>query len=55
MVMAKDEIISEVYHDPAGYGPIQATLKDARVIGTSITLDDVTMWKKQNLHRLKQL
>jgi hypothetical protein len=55
MGMTKDEIISKIYHDPAGYGSIQETLKEARVIDKSITLEDVKKWKEQNLHRTKQL
>ena len=30
--MSKDDIISKVYFDPAGYGSINETLKDANKI-----------------------
>jgi len=37
----KNDTISKVYFDPAGYGSINTTLKDAKQIDKTITLQDV--------------
>ena len=39
--MNKNDIISKVYHDPAGYGSNAATLEDAKKYDASMTLQDV--------------
>ena len=39
--MNKNEIISKVYHDPAGFGSNAATLADAIKYDNTITLQDV--------------
>ena len=39
--MSKQEIISNVYYDRAGYGSRQRTLKETREKDKSITIDDV--------------
>jgi hypothetical protein len=51
----KDKIIEKVYFDPAGYGSINATLKDAKVYDKSITYEDVKLWKERNVERQTQL
>ena len=51
----KDKIIEKVYYDPAGYGSINATLKDARSYDPSITYEDVKSWKERNVERKTQL
>ena len=42
----KDKIIEKVYYDPAGYGSINATLKDAKTYDKTITYADVKNWKE---------
>ena len=39
--MSRYDIISKVYFDPAGYGSINETLKDAKQYDNTITYDDV--------------
>ncbi len=41
----KIKIIEKVYYDPAGFGSISETLKDAKKYDESITYDDVKKWK----------
>jgi hypothetical protein len=41
----KIKIIEKIYYDPAGYGSINETLKDAKKYDKSITYDDVKKWK----------
>jgi hypothetical protein len=53
--MDKDKIIAQVYNDPLGFGSNANTLKDARKIDPSITLQDVIKWKEANIERVKQL
>ena len=49
--MDKNKIIEQAYHDPLGYGSIQNTLRDARKLDSSITLDDVKKWKEANVEQ----
>jgi len=49
--MSKDDIISKVYFDPAGYGSINATLKDAKKYDSSITNEEVKKWKDKHTER----
>ena len=53
--MDKDKIISQVYNDPLGFGSINNTLKDARKIDPTITLQDVKKWKHNSIERKTQL
>ena len=53
--MDKNEIIKKLYYDPAGFGSIQATLKDARAKDKTITLNDVKAWFKINVEQKKNL
>ena len=46
--MSKDDIISKVYFDPAGYGSINETLKDAKQYDNIITYGDVKNWKQKH-------
>lgn len=41
----KIQIIEKVYYDPAGFGSIAETLKDARKYDKTITYEDVRKWK----------
>ena len=41
----KNKIIEKVYYDPAGFGSISETLKDAKKYDKSITYEDVKKWK----------
>ena len=43
--MDKTSIIEKVYFDPAGFGSISETLKDAKKYDKSITYEDVKKWK----------
>ena len=52
--MDKNKITEQAYHDPLGYGSIQNTLRDARKLDSSITLDDVKKWKEANVEQTKQ-
>ena len=47
----KDKIMEKVYFDPAGFGSINAILKDAKVYDKNITYDDVKQWKDNNVER----
>ena len=51
--MSKQEIISNVYYDRAGYGSRQRTLKEAREKDKSITIDDVNEFFKKNVEAQK--
>ena len=53
--MSKDDIISKVYFDPAGYGSINETLKDAKKYDNSITYEDVKKWKDKHTERKTNL
>ena len=50
----KDKIISKIYYDPAGYGSIQTTYKDARLKDSSIQLQDVQSWFSGNVVKKNQ-
>jgi len=41
MSESKDSIISRIYHDPAGYGSMNATLKEAKEFDKTIKLKDI--------------
>jgi hypothetical protein len=51
----KDEIISKVYYDTAGYGSVANTLADAKKYDSTITYDDVKKWKDRNTGRKTNL
>ena len=53
--MDKDKIIAQVYNDPLGFGSNHNTLKDARKLDPSITLQDIIKWKSSNIERTTQL
>ena len=53
--MDKDKIISQVYNDPLGFGSNHSTLKDARKVDPSITLEDIKKWRQDNTERTTQL
>ena len=53
--MDKNEIIKKVYYDPAGFGSIQTTLKDARAKDKAINRNDVKAWFKRNVERKTNL
>ena len=40
----KNDIISSIYYEPAGYGSIYQTFKDVKQKQKDITLDDVKKW-----------
>jgi hypothetical protein len=52
---SKDEIISKIYYDEAGYGSIKQTYTEAKQKDKSITLDDVKKWMHKALEQKKQL
>jgi len=54
--MDKDKIIEKVYNDPLGFGSHHNTLKDARKLDPTITLQDIAKWKmiiQKEKHNLK--
>ena len=53
--MDKNKVIEQVYNDPLGFGSIKNTLKDARKIDSTITLQDVIKWKENNIERTTPL
>lgn len=53
--MDKDEIISKIFYDLAGYGSMKTTYEDARKIDKSIKYDDVKAWFEKNVEKKTQL
>ena len=53
--MTKQDTISKVYNDFAGYGSLKQTLQDAKEVDPSIKLDDVRQWMEDITKRKKQL
>ena len=50
-----DKILKKVYDDPAGYGSITSTFKEAFQHYKTITLSAVKQWFKYNLETTKQV
>jgi hypothetical protein len=48
---SKNDIISKVYYDEAGYGSIESTLADAKKYDPTITYEDVKKWKDGHAER----
>ena len=53
--MTKDEILSFIYLDPAGYGSVAETYKEARKKDKSITMQDVKEFISKHQEQKKQL
>ena len=53
--MNKNEIISKIYYDPAGYGSIKETYLEARKKDPTITYADVQKWLHSKVEQKKQL
>ena len=53
--MDKNSTIKKIYYDLAGFGSMQATLKDARAKDKTITLNDVKAWFKSNVEQKRNL
>ena len=53
--MDKNAIIKKVYYDPAGFGSMQATLKDAKAKDKTININDVKAWFKSNVEQKRNL
>ncbi len=49
------KILNKVYHDPAGYGSITSTFKEAFNLDQTITLNTIKQWFKSNLETTKQV
>ena len=49
------DIIKQVYYDPAGFDGIKKTFEDARKKDKNITLNDVKEWFEKNIEQKKQL
>ena len=47
--MSKQDAISSIYYDPAGYSSIQNTYRDAKQKDRSITIQDVKTFFKQKV------
>ena len=52
---SKQDIIKQVYYDPAGFDGIKKTFEDARKKDKNITLDDIKTFFKNNIEQKKQL
>ena len=55
MSKTKDEIISNIYNDPAGYGSINNTYNDAKAKDKSIKIDDVKTWFEKNVNKKQDI
>ena len=53
--MNKNDIISKIYHDPAGFGSNASTLAEAKKYDPTITLQDIQDWKFKNTERKTNL
>ena len=53
--MAKNDIISKIYYDEAGYGSVKQTYLEARQKDPSIKYDDVKKWLYKEVEQKKQL
>ena len=53
--MNKNEIISKIYNDPAGFSSIKTTFDDAKKQDKTITIDDVKLWFSKNVEKKNQL
>ena len=51
----KSEIIRQAYFDPAGFGSLKDTLRDARASDKTITLKDVKAWFNRNIEQKRNL
>ena len=51
MTSNKAEIISKIYNDLSGFGSIQQTFAEARKVDKTITLNDIKVWKENNIVR----
>ena len=47
-IMSKEDIISKIYNDPAGFGSIRETYLEARKKDPTIKYDDVRSLDTQN-------
>lgn len=52
--MTKDEVISKIYYDPAGYGSVKTTWEDAKKKDNTITIKDVREWFSKNVEQKKE-
>jgi hypothetical protein len=50
-----DKLLNKIYYDPAGYGSIISTFKEAFKQDRTITLNYVRQWFKSNLETTKQV
>ena len=50
-----DGLIKKIYYDPAGYGTVQETYKEAKKLDSTIKVSDVKDWYGRNIERKKQL
>jgi hypothetical protein len=53
--MHKNEIISKIYYDPAGFGSAKQTYLEARAKDPSIKYEDVKKWLHREVEQKKQL
>ena len=53
--LTKEDIISNVYYDiESGYGSIRSTFEPARQVDSSIKLEDVQKWMKQQPNKQRK-
>jgi hypothetical protein len=50
----KNKILDKIYYDPAGYGSVKNTYKEARVKDKTINMEDVQNWFSKNVTKTKQ-
>ncbi len=53
--MKFDSIIKKIYYDPAGYGSMADTFKEAKKVDSSIKFSDVKDWFERSVQRKKNL
>ena len=53
--MYKDKNIEKVYNDPLGFGSIKNTLRDAKKLDNTVTLNDIKQCQENNIERKTQV
>ncbi len=51
----KDQTIEKIYTDPAGFGSLKDTLKEAKKIDPTNTIENIKEWVERNTHRKSNL
>ena len=48
-------LVEKIYYDPAGYGTVQETYKEAKKLDSTIKVSDVKDWYERNIDRKNNL